>query len=236
MLLAPAAILASALRLSPTIVFVAAFLSLIPLASLLGEATEELALRTGEIVSEAMAPFGATLGLSYLFIGVVILPVAGAMSEIIVCVAWRATILNSQLSTLNHAQLNCITRHVAQIVLENLSGDGPLNIVEGTMLAAEHLPKRSHVGLIAARLKPQALRQEPAQPVKGQILLRLHPLPAKQKKIKRFIPVIAIEQMLPQIQKHVPRVGGCATKQILDNLRSVVPPGLLGGRTLSGFK
>ena len=40
----------------------------------------------GEIVSEAVQPFGATLGLSYLFIGVVILPVAGAMSEIIVCV------------------------------------------------------------------------------------------------------------------------------------------------------
>ena len=97
MLLAPAAILASALRLSPTIVFVAAFLSLIPLASLLGEATEELALRTGEIVSGAVAPFGATLGLSYLFIGVVILPVAGAMSEIIVRV--RMARNNSQLST-----------------------------------------------------------------------------------------------------------------------------------------
>ena len=40
----------------------------------------------GEIVSGAVAPFGATLGLSYLFIGVVILPLAGAMSEIIVCV------------------------------------------------------------------------------------------------------------------------------------------------------
>jgi Ca2+/H+ antiporter len=43
-LLVPLAILASTLRLSPQIVFVAAFLSLIPLASLLGEATEVLAL------------------------------------------------------------------------------------------------------------------------------------------------------------------------------------------------
>ena len=59
LLLAPVAILASALRLSPTIVFVAAFLSLIPLASLLGEATEELALRTGPKIGGLL---NATLG------------------------------------------------------------------------------------------------------------------------------------------------------------------------------
>ncbi len=53
------AILASALRFSPTIVFVAAFLSLIPLASLLGEATEELALRTGPKIGGLL---NATLG------------------------------------------------------------------------------------------------------------------------------------------------------------------------------
>ena len=47
LLLVPLAILASTLRLSPQIVFVAEFLSLIPLASLLGEATEVLALHTG---------------------------------------------------------------------------------------------------------------------------------------------------------------------------------------------
>jgi Ca2+:H+ antiporter len=47
LLLVPIAILASALRLGPQIVFVAAFLALMPLASLLAEATEKLAIRTG---------------------------------------------------------------------------------------------------------------------------------------------------------------------------------------------
>ena len=47
LLLVPIAILANALQLGPQIVFVAAFLALIPLASLLGEATEELAIHTG---------------------------------------------------------------------------------------------------------------------------------------------------------------------------------------------
>ena len=53
--------------------------------AVLGGATVGIA-AVGEIVSGAVAPFGATLGVSYLFIGVVILPVAGAMSEILVCV------------------------------------------------------------------------------------------------------------------------------------------------------
>ena len=137
---------------------------------------------------------------------------------------------------LDHTQLNRITRHVAQIVLENFAGDSALNVGKGTMLAAEHLPKRSHMSLIAARLKPQAFRKKPAQPVKGQILLGLQPLPARQKQIQRFIPVIPIEQMLPQIQKHVPRIGRRATKQILNNSRSVVPPGFLSGRMLPCFE
>src|SRR5258705_6048402 len=132
---------------------------------------------------------------------------------------------------LDSTQLNRITRH-AQIVLENLAGDSALNVGKGTMLAAEHLPKRSHVSLIAARLKPQAFRKKPAQPVKGQILLRLQPLPARQKQIQCFVPVIPIEPMLPQIQKHVPRIGRRATKQILNNSRSIVPPGFSSGRIL----
>jgi Ca2+:H+ antiporter len=53
--------------------------------TVLGGATAAIA-AVGEIVSGAVEPFGATLGLSYLFLGVIILPVAGAMSEIIVCV------------------------------------------------------------------------------------------------------------------------------------------------------
>ena len=40
----------------------------------------------GEIISQFVAPFGGSLGVSYLFVGVVILPVAGAISEIVVCV------------------------------------------------------------------------------------------------------------------------------------------------------
>jgi Ca2+:H+ antiporter len=40
----------------------------------------------GEILSRFVEPFGASLGLSYLFVGAVILPVAGAISEMIVCV------------------------------------------------------------------------------------------------------------------------------------------------------
>jgi Ca2+:H+ antiporter len=59
LLLVPLAILASALRLSPQIVFVAAFLSLVPLANLLSEATEELALHTGPRIGGLL---NATLG------------------------------------------------------------------------------------------------------------------------------------------------------------------------------
>ena len=40
----------------------------------------------GEIISQFVEPFGRSLGVTYLFVGVVILPVAGAISEIVVCV------------------------------------------------------------------------------------------------------------------------------------------------------
>jgi Ca2+:H+ antiporter len=40
----------------------------------------------GEIISEFVGPFGSSLGVTYLFVGVVILPVAGAVSEIVVSV------------------------------------------------------------------------------------------------------------------------------------------------------
>ncbi len=39
-----------------------------------------------EILSGAVEPFGKSLGLSYLFVGIVILPVVGAISEIVSCV------------------------------------------------------------------------------------------------------------------------------------------------------
>lgn len=39
----------------------------------------------GEILSGAVEPFGESLGLSEIFLGVILLPVAGAVSEIIVC-------------------------------------------------------------------------------------------------------------------------------------------------------
>lgn len=37
-------------------------------------------------MSRVAEPFGTSLGLSYLFVGIVILPVAGAISELIACV------------------------------------------------------------------------------------------------------------------------------------------------------
>jgi Ca2+:H+ antiporter len=40
----------------------------------------------GEIISEFVGPFGTSLGVTQLFVGVVILPVAGAVSELVVCV------------------------------------------------------------------------------------------------------------------------------------------------------
>jgi Ca2+:H+ antiporter len=40
----------------------------------------------GEIISQFVEPFGTSLGVTYLFVGVVILPVAGAISEIVVSV------------------------------------------------------------------------------------------------------------------------------------------------------
>ena len=39
-----------------------------------------------EILSRVVEPFGASLGLSYLFVGIVILPVVGAISELVTCV------------------------------------------------------------------------------------------------------------------------------------------------------
>ena len=59
LLLAPFAILASALRLGPQAEFLTAFLALIPLAGLLGEATEELAIHTGPRIGGLL---NATLG------------------------------------------------------------------------------------------------------------------------------------------------------------------------------
>ena len=47
LLFVPAAIIAKTIGLSPQIAFLLSFLSLIPLSSLLGDATEELAIRTG---------------------------------------------------------------------------------------------------------------------------------------------------------------------------------------------
>jgi Ca2+:H+ antiporter len=40
----------------------------------------------GEIISQFVGPFGSSLGVTYLFVGVVILPVAGAISELLVCI------------------------------------------------------------------------------------------------------------------------------------------------------
>jgi Ca2+:H+ antiporter len=51
---------------------------------MLGIATIGIAV-VGEILSGSVQPFGAKLNLSYLFLGVVILPVAGSISEILVC-------------------------------------------------------------------------------------------------------------------------------------------------------
>jgi Ca2+:H+ antiporter len=53
--------------------------------AILGVATIGIAV-VGEILSGSVEPFGASLGLSYLFLGVVILPIAGSISEILVCV------------------------------------------------------------------------------------------------------------------------------------------------------
>jgi Ca2+:H+ antiporter len=53
--------------------------------AILGISTIGIAV-VGEILSHSVQPFGAKLGLSYLFLGVVILPVAGSISEILVCV------------------------------------------------------------------------------------------------------------------------------------------------------
>jgi hypothetical protein len=57
-------------------------------------------------------------------------------------------------------------------------------------------------------------------------VLRLQPLPAGQKQIKRFVPVVPIEQMLPQVQKHVPGLSWRAAKQILNDAGGIVPPGI----------
>ena len=59
LLLAPLAILVSAFRLGPQAEFLTAFLALIPLAGLLGEATEELAIHTGPKIGGLLS---ATLG------------------------------------------------------------------------------------------------------------------------------------------------------------------------------
>ena len=53
--------------------------------AILGVATIGIAI-AGEILSDSVQPFGAKLGLSSLFLGVVILPIAGSISEIFVCI------------------------------------------------------------------------------------------------------------------------------------------------------
>ena len=59
LLLAPLAMLAHALQIGPQAEFLTAFLALIPLAGLLGEATEELAIHTGPRIGGLL---NATLG------------------------------------------------------------------------------------------------------------------------------------------------------------------------------
>jgi Ca2+:H+ antiporter len=59
LLLAPVAILAAALQLNPTLVFVIAFVALVPLAHLVAESTEILAARTGPKIGGLLnATFG----------------------------------------------------------------------------------------------------------------------------------------------------------------------------------
>ena len=71
LVLLPGAVLAGALRINPVIVFAAAALALVPLASLLGEATEQLA---GHVGATAGGLLNATLGnMTELIFGVIAL-------------------------------------------------------------------------------------------------------------------------------------------------------------------
>ncbi len=68
LIFAPLAVLAWAMSFNPAAVFVISFLGLIPLASLLGEATEVLALHTGPKVGSLLnATFGTAVELILLF-------------------------------------------------------------------------------------------------------------------------------------------------------------------------
>jgi Ca2+:H+ antiporter len=84
----------------------------------------------GEIVSLVVTPFGASLGLSYLFVGIVILPVAGAISEIIACVHMaRSNMVNLAISIPMNGAMQ-ISLFVAPILVF-LSAFGPTPLTLG---------------------------------------------------------------------------------------------------------
>lgn len=87
---------------------------------------------SGEILSHAVQPFGTSLGLSYLFIGVVILPVAGAISEIIVCVHMaRNNLVNLAISIPMNGAMQVPLFVAPLLVFSSALGSDPLTLYFG---------------------------------------------------------------------------------------------------------
>lgn len=118
-----------------------------------------------EILSRVVEPFGAALGLSYLFVGIVILPVVGAISEIVMCVrVARANMMDLAISiplngamqvslfvvpllvflsafnatplTLSFAMVEVVSVTIAVALAAYIAIDGLTNWLEGAQLLA----------------------------------------------------------------------------------------------------
>jgi Ca2+:H+ antiporter len=86
----------------------------------------------GEILSRVVEPFGASLGLSYLFVGAVILPVAGAISEMIVCVHMaRNNLVNLAISIPMNGAMQVSLFVAPLLVFLSAFGPAPLTLCFG---------------------------------------------------------------------------------------------------------
>ncbi len=99
--------------------------------AILGGVTVVLAIM-GELVSGAVEPFGEALGLNALFMGVIILPFAGGVSELIVCARFaRANRMNLAISIPMNGAMQVPLFVAPLLVFISLFGAEPLTLYFG---------------------------------------------------------------------------------------------------------
>ena len=99
--------------------------------AILGGVTVVLAIM-GELVSGAVEPFGEALGLNALFMGVIILPFAGGVSELLVCARFaRANRMNLAISIPMNGAMQVPLFVAPLLVFISLFGAQPLTLYFG---------------------------------------------------------------------------------------------------------